>query len=74
MHVQYYTDNHTEGHTENKDGGLETRKFFLRCLCLLLGRLDNKKFETALSENGLQISQVLLSQVNALDITNNSIN
>lgn len=65
--IQYYTDNHTEGHTENKDGGLETRKFFLRCLCLLLGRLDNKKFETALSENGLQISQVLLSQLHCAD-------
>ncbi|XP_011020335.1 PREDICTED: uncharacterized protein LOC105122745 isoform X2 [Populus euphratica] len=65
--IQYYTDNHTEGHTENKDGGLETRKFFLRCLCLLLGRLDTKKFETALSENGLQISQVLLSQLQCAD-------
>lgn len=74
MHVQYYTDNHSEGHTENKDGGLETRKFFLRCLCLLLGRLHIKKFETVLSDNGLQISQILLSQVNVLDITNIPIN
>ncbi|CAK7342514.1 unnamed protein product [Dovyalis caffra] len=65
--IQYYTDNHTEGHTENKDGGLETRKFFLSCLCLLLGRLDNKKFETALSDYGLQISQVLLSQLHCAD-------
>ncbi|KAG5242688.1 ARM repeat superfamily protein [Salix suchowensis] len=65
--IQYYTDNHSEGHTENKDGGLETRKFFLRCLCLLLGRLHIKKFETALSDNGLQISQILLSQLHCDD-------
>uniref|UniRef100_A0A6N2JZZ3 Uncharacterized protein n=1 Tax=Salix viminalis TaxID=40686 RepID=A0A6N2JZZ3_SALVM len=65
--IQYYTDNHSEGHTENKDGGLETRKFFLRCLCLLLGRLHIKKFETVLSDNGLQISQILLSQLHCDD-------
>lgn len=42
-------DNHTGGgYTDNNDGGLETRKFFLNCLCLLLGRLDSKRFEPSI--------------------------
>ncbi|GLT96071.1 hypothetical protein SLE2022_137200 [Rubroshorea leprosula] len=61
--IQYYTDNHSEGYAENKDGGIETRKFFFNCLCLLLGRFDGKKFETIVSDYGKQISQVLLSQL-----------
>lgn len=61
--MQYYTDNHTGGHTDDKDGGAETRKFFLNCLCLLLGRLDSKKFEATTVEYGMQISDVLLPQV-----------
>lgn len=51
------------GHPENKDGGAETRKFFLNCLCLLLGRFDRKKFETIVSEYGIRISHALLPQV-----------
>ncbi|XP_057999878.1 uncharacterized protein LOC110663402 isoform X2 [Hevea brasiliensis] len=65
--IQYYTDNHPEGHTENKDAGMETRKFFLNCLCLLLGRLDRKKFESTMSEYGMQISRILLSQLHYAD-------
>lgn len=61
--MQFYSNNQTQEHSENKDGGIETRKFFLNCLCLLLGRLDNKKFESIVSEYGTQITNVLLMQV-----------
>lgn len=56
--MQFYA-----GHTENKDGAAETIKFFLNCLCLLLGRFDSKKFESLVSEHGMRICQVLLPQV-----------
>ncbi|XWS56252.1 hypothetical protein CRYUN_Cryun09bG0070000 [Craigia yunnanensis] len=65
--IQYYTNNYNEGHSESKDGGIETRKFFLNCLCLLLGRFDGKKFEGIMSEYGKQISHVLLSQLHCTD-------
>ncbi|RDX96306.1 hypothetical protein CR513_21051, partial [Mucuna pruriens] len=61
-------DNHTGGgYTDNNDAGLETRKFFLNCLCLLLGRLDNKRFESTLSEFGMNISRILMPQLNCTD-------
>lgn len=63
LHLQYYMDNHAGGHAENKDGGLETRKFFVNCLCLLLGRLDSKRFESTVLEFGMNISRVLVPQV-----------
>ncbi|KAB2636135.1 hypothetical protein D8674_026669 [Pyrus ussuriensis x Pyrus communis] len=65
--IQFYTDNYSGGPSENKDGGAETRKFFLNCLCLLLGRLDSKKFESVVSEYGMRISQVLLPQLHSAD-------
>ncbi|XP_048236035.1 uncharacterized protein LOC8278946 isoform X2 [Ricinus communis] len=65
--IQYYTDSHAEGHIEDKDGAVETRKFFLSCLCLLLGRFDCKKFEITMSEYGMQISRILLSQLHCTD-------
>ncbi|KAK9986731.1 hypothetical protein SO802_031682 [Lithocarpus litseifolius] len=61
--IQYYTDSHTGGHSDSKDGGVETRKFFINCLCLLLGRLDSKKFESTIVEYGMQISRELLPQL-----------
>ncbi|CAJ1911035.1 unnamed protein product [Sphenostylis stenocarpa] len=66
--IQYYMDNHTTGgYTDNNDGGLETRKFFLNCLCLLLGRLDIKRFESTVSEFGMTISRILVPQLNCTD-------
>ena len=52
-----------DNHADNKDGGLETRKFFLNCLCLLLGRLDSKRFESTVLEFGMNISRILVPQV-----------
>ncbi|KAM4079537.1 hypothetical protein ACB094_09G123500 [Castanea mollissima] len=65
--IQYYTDSHTGGHSDSKDGGVETRKFFINCLCLLLGRLDSKKFESTIVEYGMQISRELLPQLHCAD-------
>ncbi|KAG5555658.1 hypothetical protein RHGRI_006344 [Rhododendron griersonianum] len=65
--IQFYAENHTEEYTENKDSGIETIKFFLNCLSLLLGRLDGKRFENTLSEDGLRISRVLISQLHCAD-------
>ncbi|XP_022766713.1 uncharacterized protein LOC111311531 isoform X2 [Durio zibethinus] len=65
--IQYYTNNYDEGHAESKDGGIETRKFFLNCLCLMLGRFDGKKFEGIVLDYGNQISHVLLSQLHCND-------
>ncbi|CAN0899283.1 hypothetical protein LINGRAHAP2_LOCUS20190 [Linum grandiflorum] len=61
--LQYYMENQAEDHAENTSSGLETRKFFLHCLCLLLGRLDCKRFESLMSEHWVQISRILLLQL-----------
>ncbi|CAL5352111.1 unnamed protein product [Camellia sinensis] len=66
--IQFYADNYTEEHTENKESGVETIKFFLNCLSLLLGRFDDKQFENAMSEDGLRISRVLTSQLHCADV------
>lgn len=61
--LQFYADNYAQESSENKDSGIETINFFLSCLLLLLGRLDGKQFESVMSEYGMQISRVLISQV-----------
>lgn len=65
--IQYFTNNHSKEHMASKDGGVETRKFFLNCMCLLLGRFDGKKFESIVSEYGTQMSHVLLPQLQCHD-------
>ncbi|CAA2969441.1 uncharacterized protein LOC111378014 [Olea europaea subsp. europaea] len=65
--IQFYADNHAEESSSNKDSGVEIIKFFLNCLSLLLGRLDDKKFRTAMTDFGSQISQVLMSQLSCAD-------
>ncbi|KAJ4980188.1 hypothetical protein NE237_010968 [Protea cynaroides] len=65
--IQFYMDEYTEEPLKNKDGGVETRKFFLNCISLLLGRLNSKRFEIAMSEYRLQISHLLLSQLQSAD-------
>ncbi|KAL2466133.1 ARM repeat superfamily protein [Abeliophyllum distichum] len=65
--IQFYADNHAEEPSSNKDGGVDIIKFFLNCLSLLLGRLDDKKFGTAMTDFGSQLSQVLISQLSCAD-------
>lgn len=65
--IQFYADNHAEESSSNKDSGVEIIKFFLNCLSLLLGRLDDKKFGAAMTDFGSQISQVLISQLSCAD-------
>ncbi|OUZ99900.1 hypothetical protein BVC80_9069g4 [Macleaya cordata] len=60
--IQFYTMDYTDEHSGNKDGGIETRKFFLSCISLLLGRLDSKQFGFAMSEQGLQLSRNLFEK------------
>ncbi|OIV92331.1 hypothetical protein TanjilG_10541 [Lupinus angustifolius] len=64
--IEYYMDNHAGGHADSKDGG-ETRKFFVNCLCLLLGRLGSKRFESTMLEFGMNISRILVPQLNCTD-------
>ncbi|XP_017976969.1 PREDICTED: uncharacterized protein LOC18599001 isoform X1 [Theobroma cacao] len=56
-----------EGHAESKDDGIETRMYFLNCLCLLLGRFDGKKFEGIVAEYGKQMLHLLLSELHCND-------
>ncbi|KAI3891549.1 hypothetical protein MKX03_033096 [Papaver bracteatum] len=65
--IQFYTMDYSDDQSGNKDGGNDTIKFFLSCISLLLGRLDNKQFEIAMSEQGLPLSQNLLSQLQCVD-------
>lgn len=64
--IQYYSEHHSGESIGSKDSR-ETILFFLNCLCLLLGRLDSKKFRSTISEYGTQISQVLLLQFHSTD-------
>lgn len=65
--IQFYADNRTEESSMDKSGGLETIKFFLNCVSLLLGRLDSKQFDTALADYGPQLLKVLISQLRCVD-------
>ncbi|XP_010257323.1 PREDICTED: uncharacterized protein LOC104597470 isoform X2 [Nelumbo nucifera] len=65
--IQFYMDDYTAEHSANKNSGIGTNIFFLTCISLLLGRLDNKQFEIAISEYGSHISCVVLSQLQCID-------
>ncbi|RVW16552.1 hypothetical protein CK203_069319 [Vitis vinifera] len=62
QYLQFYTDSDSKQHTKNTDTGIATRKFFLNCLSLLLGRLDGKQIERTVTEYGMQISRALIPQ------------
>ncbi|XP_074378983.1 uncharacterized protein LOC141720455 isoform X2 [Apium graveolens] len=63
--IQFYADN--DELKDNKDSGTETINFFLSCLLLLLGRCNGKQFESAMSEYGLQMCGLLVSQLHSAD-------
>ncbi|KAF6172889.1 hypothetical protein GIB67_035443 [Kingdonia uniflora] len=65
--IKFYMNDYTDEHSGNRDGGLETIKFFMTCLSLLLGRLDSKQFESAISECGMEILRLLLLQLQCDD-------
>ncbi|KAI3992440.1 hypothetical protein MKX01_022531 [Papaver californicum] len=65
--IQFYTKDYSDDQSGNKDGGIDTIKFFLSCISLILGRLNSKQFEIAMSEQGLQLSRNLLSQLQCVD-------
>ncbi|KAK9141899.1 hypothetical protein Syun_011299 [Stephania yunnanensis] len=65
--IQFYTDEFIEEHSGNEDAGTETRKFFLNCMCLLLGRLDSKQLDVAMFEHGAEIPHILLLQLQSID-------
>ncbi|XP_027068028.1 uncharacterized protein [Coffea arabica] len=66
--IKFYADNHAHGPAADKDSAIETIKFFMNCLSLLLGRLHEKQLETALAENGSLLSEVLISQFRCADV------
>ncbi|KAG8371928.1 hypothetical protein BUALT_Bualt12G0013800 [Buddleja alternifolia] len=65
--IQFYTDNQAEEPNMNKNSRAETINFFLNCLMLLLGRLNNEQFGSVITEFGSQISQVVMSQLRCSD-------
>ncbi|KAK2995775.1 hypothetical protein RJ640_010751 [Escallonia rubra] len=65
--IQVSSENNADEQAENRESKMETLKFFLNCLLLLLGRLDGKQFENAMSEKGLQIARVLTTQLSSAD-------
>ncbi|XP_013605625.1 uncharacterized protein LOC106415983 isoform X2 [Brassica napus] len=61
--IKYYSESYPQGGSDTKSGGIETQKFFLNCLCLLLGRFEGKKFESIISEFGMKLVPCLLHQL-----------
>lgn len=61
--LQCYSESNSQGRSDTKTGGIETQKFFLNCLCLLLGRFEGKKIESILSGYGMKLVPCLLYQV-----------
>ncbi|KAL1209878.1 hypothetical protein V5N11_033951 [Cardamine amara subsp. amara] len=61
--IKYYSESYPQGCSDTKTGGIETQKFFLNCLCLLLARFEGNKFESTLSEFGMKLVPCLLHQL-----------
>lgn len=61
--IQFYTEDNAKDNLGNRDSCIETRKFFLNCLALLLGRLDNRRLENITSVYGLRMSNIIMSQM-----------
>ncbi|KAL2923694.1 Dicer-like protein 1 [Bienertia sinuspersici] len=64
--IEFYSEDNLKDQAENRDSCVETNKFFLNCLALLLGRLDLKRLECTASLHGQRISRALLSQSESL--------
>ncbi|KZV50268.1 hypothetical protein F511_23254 [Dorcoceras hygrometricum] len=65
--IQFYAGDHVEESSAGREGITETINFFLNCLLLTLGRLDNQQFGNALDEFGSRVSQALMSQLQCAD-------
>nr|XP_029117568.1 uncharacterized protein LOC105034833 isoform X4 [Elaeis guineensis] len=63
VRTKYYTQNENDNDAGKSYGSIETRKFFLNCLCLLLGHLDGKQLEVVITEHGPQLLNLLFSQL-----------
>ncbi|CAA7060609.1 unnamed protein product [Microthlaspi erraticum] len=61
--IKCYSESNSQGRSDTKTGSIETQKFFLNCLCLLLGRFEGKKFESILSGYGMTLVPCLLYQL-----------
>ncbi|KAL8172138.1 hypothetical protein V2J09_023942 [Rumex salicifolius] len=62
--IEFYSE---DGPKENEESIKETRKFFMNCLALLLGRLDDKRLSSLMADYGVRMSNVLLSQLHSAD-------
>lgn len=65
--IQFYAGDRVEEPSASGDSRTETMNFFLNCLLLMLGRLDNQQFGNAVEEFGSRITQVLMSQLQCAD-------
>uniref|UniRef100_A0A1J3GQ58 Uncharacterized protein n=1 Tax=Noccaea caerulescens TaxID=107243 RepID=A0A1J3GQ58_NOCCA len=61
--IKCYSESNSQGRSDTKTGGIETQKFFLNCLCLLLGRFEGKKIVSILSGYGMKLVPCLLYQL-----------
>ncbi|XP_020526344.1 uncharacterized protein LOC18439992 isoform X1 [Amborella trichopoda] len=66
--LQLYTQqDEAEDYPGGKDSPVETRKFFLCCIALLWGRLNNERLELAMSKTGPEFLSILLAQLRCRD-------
>ncbi|XP_049934180.1 uncharacterized protein LOC116255757 isoform X3 [Nymphaea colorata] len=65
--MQIYVQEDGYGEQSDEASSVETRKFFLNCISLILGRLDSGEIELVVSENGPRILTVLFAQIRCID-------